>query len=222
MTPCERREDLGAYVLGSLPTAEERADVRSHLAVCPACRDELEELGGLPALLALAADAVPRPPERVRDRVLAAAVARRVRRRWTGIAAAVALAAALAGGAVAVQLAPPTPTVAVGLTAVDPFDPAGSAQLEEDAGSVLVRLDLHDLPPLPRGEVYEAWLSTHDEELVSLGRLRPDGAGSVDVRLRADGRLAQYRSFWVTAERDGSPEHAGPTVVYARLPSISR
>lgn len=221
MNACERRVDLGAYVLGSLP-ADERADIEAHLAVCSACRRELTELDELPGLLALAADAVPRPPERVRDRVLAAAVARRLRRRWTALAAAVAVVAALLGGAAVSLLAPPSPSVAVGLTAVEPFDPEGWAVLEESPGGVAVRLELRDLTRLPPGEVYEAWLSTPDEELVSLGHLRPDGAGAVTATLEADGSLAGYRSFWVTAEPDASSSHDGPTVVYARLPSVDR
>lgn len=220
MNACDRREDLGPFVLGSLPTEEERAQVEAHVATCQSCRRELVELEGLPALLGLASDAAPRPPERVRDRVLAAAVSRRTNRRWAGVAAAVAMLGALLGGAATFQLTASTPAVAVGLTAVEPFDPAGSALLEETRRGVVIELEVRDLPPLPPGEVYEAWLSTQDEELVSLGHLRPDGAGSVAVRLRAAGRLGEYRSFWVTAEPDRSSAHAGPTVVYARLPAL--
>lgn len=218
MNACDRRADLGPYVLGNLPD-DERADVEAHLAVCAGCRRELAELDELPSLLARAAEPVPRPPERVRDRVLAAAVARRVRRRWTAVAAAVAVVAALLGGTVASLFTPPSPSVAVGLTAVEPFEPEGWALLEDSRDGIAVRLEISDLPALPRGEVYEAWLSTHDEELVSLGHLRPDGAGAVAATLRAGGSVDGYRSFWVTAEPDATSSHDGPTVVYARLPS---
>jgi anti-sigma factor RsiW len=37
------RDDLGAYVLGALDS-EERAAMRRHLAACPACRTDYEDL----------------------------------------------------------------------------------------------------------------------------------------------------------------------------------
>jgi hypothetical protein len=46
----EIRHALGAYVLGAIDPAE-RAVVDRHIATCPACRDELAGLAGLPALL---------------------------------------------------------------------------------------------------------------------------------------------------------------------------
>lgn len=44
------RLSLGAYVIGALD-ATERAEVEAHLATCPACREELVALAGLPGLL---------------------------------------------------------------------------------------------------------------------------------------------------------------------------
>ncbi|WP_187357010.1 anti-sigma factor family protein, partial [Actinomadura sp. CNU-125] len=44
------RAALGVYVVGAIDPAE-RALVDAHLAGCPACRDELAGLAGLPALL---------------------------------------------------------------------------------------------------------------------------------------------------------------------------
>lgn len=41
---------LGAYVLGALEPAE-RAQVETHLPFCPACRDQLAAIAGLPGLL---------------------------------------------------------------------------------------------------------------------------------------------------------------------------
>ncbi|MFE2865961.1 anti-sigma factor family protein [Embleya sp. NPDC059259] len=45
------RLDLGAFVVGAL-AENEAARVRQHVATCPRCRAEYEELAGLPALLA--------------------------------------------------------------------------------------------------------------------------------------------------------------------------
>ncbi|MCQ4040703.1 anti-sigma factor family protein [Streptantibioticus rubrisoli] len=50
------RLSLGAYVLGALTTGES-FDVRQHLAACPDCRQEHDELAGVPALLSLVSQA---------------------------------------------------------------------------------------------------------------------------------------------------------------------
>jgi len=50
---CEQaRISLGVYVLGAIDPAE-RAMVDAHLETCQECRDELDGLAGLPALLAM-------------------------------------------------------------------------------------------------------------------------------------------------------------------------
>jgi anti-sigma-K factor RskA len=61
-------DDLALYALDAL-RGEDRARVDAHLAACPACRLELEQLRGDTALLALTA-AGPRPPQRARQRLL--------------------------------------------------------------------------------------------------------------------------------------------------------
>ncbi|GAA4328075.1 hypothetical protein GCM10023178_40840 [Actinomadura luteofluorescens] len=51
MTDCtEARTALGSYVLGALDPGE-RSRLEAHLEGCPACRDELAGMAGLPALL---------------------------------------------------------------------------------------------------------------------------------------------------------------------------
>lgn len=61
-------EDLALYALDAL-RGEDRARVDEHLAACAACRQELEQLRGDAALLALST-AGPRPPQRARQRLL--------------------------------------------------------------------------------------------------------------------------------------------------------
>ena len=63
-------EDLALYALDAL-TGEDRAKLAQHLAGCSSCRLELEKLRGDTALLALTAVG-PRPPQRVRQRLLEA------------------------------------------------------------------------------------------------------------------------------------------------------
>ena len=110
MNGTELHQFLGAYLLGGLEPAEAAA-FEQHLAVCAHCRQELDELASLPALLdaipvsdavALTAAAaaardralVPPEPEPVPSRLLDELAARRrkVRRRWTSAVAAAAAA----------------------------------------------------------------------------------------------------------------------------------
>jgi anti-sigma-K factor RskA len=61
-------EDLALYALGVL-TGEERATLETHLATCPSCKLELEQLRGDGALLALSTVG-PKPPARARQRLM--------------------------------------------------------------------------------------------------------------------------------------------------------
>ena len=63
-------DDLALYALG-LFQGDELATLEKHLQECPVCRLELEKLRGDMALLALAS-AGPAPPQRARQRLLAA------------------------------------------------------------------------------------------------------------------------------------------------------
>jgi anti-sigma-K factor RskA len=61
-------EDLALYALGTL-AGEERAQLEQHLATCPACKLELDQLRGDGALLALSVSGA-KPPQRTRQRLL--------------------------------------------------------------------------------------------------------------------------------------------------------
>jgi anti-sigma-K factor RskA len=61
-------DDLALYALNALQ-AEDRARIDEHLSGCASCRQEVEQLRGDAALLALSA-AGPRPPQRSRKRLL--------------------------------------------------------------------------------------------------------------------------------------------------------
>lgn len=98
-----------AYVMGSLSSSERR-DYEAHLAGCADCRAAVNELSGMPALLALlgpddvtameAQAAEPPVPSRILDSLLASVGARRKRSRvvsWSlGLAAAAAVLLAIA------------------------------------------------------------------------------------------------------------------------------
>lgn len=90
----------GAYVLGALST-DERDAFEAHLLECDECRSRVDELIGLPELLALVpADAylASTPTADPVVALLATARARRRRRRWTTAAVATAAAACLITG----------------------------------------------------------------------------------------------------------------------------
>jgi anti-sigma factor RsiW len=157
------RTSLGVYVLGAIEPAE-RSRVEAHLSICPACRDELAGLAGLPALLGRVDEAqiaqVSGPPEGTLESLLAAAAAeRRPRvRHWAPrlLAAAVILCVGIAGGLAAgggapgrVPVpAPATPTAAEQVTATDPQTHV-SAQIGIDgkAWGTAVAVRLKGAPP---------------------------------------------------------------------------
>lgn len=61
-------EDLALHALGTLQ-GDERARLEAHLESCPACREELAELRGDMAVIAMST-AGPKPPQRSRQRLL--------------------------------------------------------------------------------------------------------------------------------------------------------
>jgi anti-sigma-K factor RskA len=63
-------DDLSLYAIGAL-AGEDRRALEEHLNECSACRQELEKLRGDAALLALSVSG-PQPPQRSRDRLMAA------------------------------------------------------------------------------------------------------------------------------------------------------
>jgi hypothetical protein len=77
---CTDAPDAGSYVLGALAPAE-RETYESHLARCPACRQEVAQLAVLPGLM-----------PQVLDAARARQARRRRRRTWVSLAAGLAAA----------------------------------------------------------------------------------------------------------------------------------
>ncbi|GII67289.1 RNA polymerase subunit sigma [Sphaerisporangium krabiense] len=92
---------LGAYTVGALE-ADEAARVEAHLATCPECQAEFEELNDLTALLGRVSEGdieqVASPPRAVLDRLVAAS-ARRHRVNRILMSAAAAAGVVVVGGA---------------------------------------------------------------------------------------------------------------------------
>jgi hypothetical protein len=112
----EIRQLLGVYVVGAIDPAE-RVLVDEHLGECPACRDELAGLAGLPAMLSRVPEAdvarlggnvvsLPDPAEpspELLNSLLSRVAVRRRTRMWRGVAAAAAAAVIAVGGTATVM-----------------------------------------------------------------------------------------------------------------------
>ena len=186
----------GAYAVDAVDDIE-RASFERHLASCPTCRAEVASLREASALLADAATTTP-PPE-LRDAVLSGITRVRPlppvtvggpvhRRRWfPALVAAVVLALVGVGGAVWQPWRDDT-SVQVSVTdqvLQDPEAQQVSQTLPNGATATVVRspkehravLVTEDLPEPPTGKVYQLWLQTPSEDMVSAG-LMPAGAST--------------------------------------------
>ena len=221
----ERWSDAtGAYVLGALDDAE-RAAFEEHLAGCPACRAEVEEL--LPAVRALPVSVDPvDPPPALKARIMAEvereasllaaagpeadrppASARRRRRlslrvpRLVPVAVAAALlVVGVAIGVGVTQLGGEEPhTVRAQVTdAARAPEAAADVEVSEDGATIVA----HGLPAPPSGRVYQVWLKRPGrapEPTSALFTPSRDGTATATVPGRMDG-VAQVL---VTDEPDG-------------------
>lgn len=157
------RESLGAYVLGHLSPADEQ-DVRVHLAGCPACRAELEELAPAVSALAQVRSPVPEPAtpprglgqqieELIREEEHRSRANRTAR---TALVSALGAAAAAAAVVIGLNLAAADPQPKVPLEAVQVVETAdieATANLIDHTWGVEVQLIANGLQPGGRYEV---------------------------------------------------------------------
>jgi hypothetical protein len=127
----EMRQLLGVYVVGAIDPAE-RSMVDEHLGQCPACRDELAGLAGLPAMLSRVPGAdverlsleptglpeMTEPPAELLNALLRRVSVKRRSRLWRGAVAIAASAAVAAGAATAATQLAGTPAPRVAATDV--------------------------------------------------------------------------------------------------------
>lgn len=220
---CEQIEEMaGAYALGALDAAERRA-FDEHLAGC----DEHGELASLRATAMLLERSVEEhePPEGMRSRVLAAAIAARaaddavepmhapsavpipIRRpepprwmRWGSLAAAIVI-GSLAGLLLVRSLQPPPPALLVGAVQQGP---GVGTQLHYAPDRRLVILEVAGLGSLPEGREYQVWaIHAHDAPRgVGLFVTKPDGTITLEMEMP----LEPGDTIAVTVEpRGGSP-----------------
>jgi anti-sigma-K factor RskA len=228
------RELLPGYALGCLEAAEER-EVRAHIAVCPACRDELAAFQEVTGSLALAV-APAAPPagleDRIRESIKGRARAPRAGRgsprgaprvlsfriRALGAVAAVLIVALGAGNIVQFRSrgtggpqAAASLTTAVLKGTVGQPDAYGTIVLDpEDNHGVLA---VRGLPRLDPGRQYQLWLIRGTERRSGgVFSVNEDGYGALMLDVPPDFR--GFRAMGISVEpAGGSPSPTGTAVM---------
>jgi len=216
----EWQEDLAAYVTAQ-GTPEREAALLAHLATCPACRAEADELLAIAAVVLVMdpdrsapapAGAQPiaptqddvHPPAALGPRIAArlASERRRNLRRRSFVAAIAAAAAAVAGVTTVHVLADDGPGHLTGQHFAFATRPAGStveavvAPYEDEAS--VVEIDASGLDP---DTTYALWLTEPGgtwEDRVPAGTFRADDDGTVDVQLPCALDADKVARVWAT------------------------
>lgn len=215
MSSCDdMRLDLGAYALGAL-APQESAALERHLAGCPPCRAELEELASVSALLRTTAarGALAEEEEAAAERALARLgdARRKERRRLRAAAAAAgaglvsvaALSAALLSSprdAFAPEGSPLALAPALGVAAT------ADATFSSRPWGTQVDLAAERMPTLEPGEYFQVWLVRGNGTRVAAGTFRPSatGDGAARVRLAAAVPLTDVVRIGITRNGTGS------------------
>ncbi len=231
--------DLAGYLLGALDP-DEVAAFEAHLTGCPACRQELAELEGLPAMLEQAAPPL-EVPAGLRERTFAAveraaaeaetetqvevpgrarAAQPRPRRsvRWLALAAAavVVLAAVLV---VSSNLVRPSGGTAFALADPSGGPARGVAHVHRTRDGLSVDLTVSHLPPTDANHVYQCWFvgpgdSLQNQNRISAGTFTVGSDGKASVHMMAAADLARFPKMGITLEpNDGIPLRRGPKVL---------
>ncbi|WP_161500708.1 anti-sigma factor family protein [Embleya scabrispora] len=208
------RLDLGAFVVGALDE-DEAARVRTHVARCPRCRAEYEELAGLPRMLARLSEPEARASGAAAQgaapaRLLSAAAVRADRgRRLRSLAAAAAAVLVLLAGLTGWALGDTggdgdtaaAPTGAVPGTPTAPATPPGTAPSPAQSGGRTVRAgDPRSGAGAELRYAATAWGSSVD---LSLSGIRPGTRCRLDV-YGTKGRV-ETASSWVVPDGEYPP-----------------
>jgi anti-sigma-K factor RskA len=227
--PASPHVEVAAYVLGKLD-ADEAERFEAHLDGCADCRRHLDELEGLPALLARAAPATPVPDglrartlTTVRERAAEAdqpgvveqpAVAaapvpvRRAwwRRRWLAVAVAAALVVALAvPGALWVFGGDGGEVTRLTLVAAEGGQGGGQVAITRTPAGRSFDVRIEGLDPPAAGSLYELWAVSPQDTLerprrVSLGTFTVGADGSARLAAFTAAPADQFPVVGVTLE----------------------
>ena len=126
-----------------------------------------------------------------------------------GIAAAVGVAAFL-GGFLAGRQKDPFPTVfhiqMQGTARAQSASATINVGKADEAGNWPLKIDLHGLKPLPKGQYYEMFLTNGHKPTASCGTFRVTSTGDT-VRLNAPYNLRRFDGWVVTLERPRATTH---------------
>lgn len=232
----EARPLLAAASVGALDRTDAHV-VANHLLRCPNCRQELDRYRNAVDYIGFAVPQVdPRPS--LRKAILAVLTTNEPTShplpwRWVTSVAAALIVVLLAGN-LALQLhrfgtwqttsAPATRAASAqasqlvwyDLTSVSPAAGSGRGVLCAQQNGNLAWLIVQDLPQLPAGQTYQAWLTSGDQRF-SAGTFTVDPLGRGFLTIRLAHPIDSYSLLGVTGEpAGGSPTPTGP-----RLLSVS-
>lgn len=200
------RHVQGALAMRALGRADELdAALDDHLATCPACRSELDDLRGVAGAVLLADPATPRdtthPPVDLPQRILAQVGAETARLRWrraVALAAAAVILLVSAGFMVARFGGDHATKDASGISLVGEDGASATAQLIAHQWGTEVALDVAGLSD---GEVYWLWLTGADGKRVGAGTLTGTG-GEMHATLASALPADAARRIWLTDADD--------------------
>jgi hypothetical protein len=145
-------------------------------------------------------------PEQRRDNVYG--LPRRRTGALLGIAAALALTAFLGGFVYGTRHAPFAEDFSVQMRGAGTASAVIHVGKVDSAGNWPLKVDVDNLPALPKGQYYEMFLSRGaDRRAASCGTFRVSGSKD-GIRLNAPYRLDKFNGWIVTRERPGSAKHA--------------
>ncbi len=231
MQHCES-ESLALIALGE-PAISSDAD---HVAICAACRLEVERLSAVVAIArsVTPADQPSPPPAAVWDRIadelgmapgpavtsIADVPSRRRPRTWLVAAAAAAVGVIVGGSVVAGALNAGTTEQVVASTVLDPIDDSGfegtATVTTGDEGTSLTVV----VPNLPAVDgYYEVWMATPDTAtMIAMGTLRP--GQPTTFALPPGLEVTSFPVVDVSVEHfDGDTGHSAVSVVRGELPA---
>jgi anti-sigma-K factor RskA len=226
----DARLQLADLVLPGLGDPTRTAALRAHVAVCPDCRSELDDLRYVDGLVR-ASGPLPEPSAALEARIAAiagpVAAQRGARlRRWfqsitTWRVATLGLAAATAVLAVALVTDDSSggfqPTQERAMLTADKWAGAKGTVVNGTVnGAPALRIELSDVKPPADGSTYQVWIAQDPKARISLGTIEPDASGKATVTVPLPAAAEGYKRVWVTSEpADGDPKWTTNWIVRA-------
>lgn len=226
----DARLQLADLILPGLGDPTRTAAVRAHVAVCPECKSELDDLRYVDGLVR-AGGPLPEPSAALEARIAAiagpgslprgAGLRRRFQSITTWRVATAGLAVATAVLAIAVFTGGSAdgfqPTQERAMTTSDKWAGAsGTVATGTVNGAPALRIELSDVKPPPAGTTYEVWIAQDPKARISLGTIEPDASGRATVTLPLPSAANGYKRVWVTSEpADGDPKWTTNWIVRA-------